>query len=183
MSARRTFTDEQVEFIRENILDMSTRDCAKAFSEFFNEPLGQTELRRVMKRNNIEASVKRNDFIPVGTERYSSYYQCILVKVGEYHCHKGDNRTERNYKRNCNWKLKQNLIWEQANGKELPWRWVVIFLDGDRTNYSPDNLYAVPLNVAGTIEKMRMHSEDADIYKTALIWGQLYYALKGETTC
>lgn len=178
MSAKRIFTDEQVEFIRENIRDMSTRDCANAFSEFFNEPLGQTELRRVMTRNGIQASRKRNDFSPIGTERYSDYYQCIMVKVGEYRCQKGECRTERNYKRNLNWKLKQNLIWEQTNGKELPWRWVVVFLDGDRMNYSPENLYAVPLNVAGTIERMRMHSENADIYKTALIWGELYYTLK-----
>ena len=55
----------------------------------------------------------------------------------------------------------------------------MVFLDGNRMNYNPDNLYAVPLNVAGTIEKMRMHSENAEIYKTALIWGKLYYAMKG----
>ena len=179
MSARRIFTDEQVEFIRENIQTMSTRECARAFSESFSEPLGQTELRRIMARNGIQASKKRNDFAPIGTERYSEYYQCIMVKVGEYHCHKGDTRSERDYKRDANWKLKQNLVWEKANGKELPWRWVVVFLDGNRMNYNPDNLYAVPLNVAGTIEKMRMHSEDAEIYKTALIWGELYYAMRG----
>ena len=179
MSARRIFTDEQVEFIRENIQTMSTRECARAFSEFFSEPLGQTELRRVMARNGIQSSKKRNDFAPIGTERYSEYYQCMMVKVGGYQCHKGDSRSERDYKRNANWKLKQNLVWEQANGKELPWRWVVVLLDGDRMNYNPDNLYAVPLNVAGTIEKMRMHSENAEIYKTALIWGKLYYAMRG----
>lgn len=178
MSAKRIFTDEQVEFIRENIQTMSTRECARAFSEKFAEPLGQTELRRVMTRNGIQTSRKRNDFAPIGTERYSDYYQCMMVKVGEYRCHKGDSRSERDYNRNANWKLKQNLIWEQTTGKELPWRWVVIFLDGDRTNYNPENLYAVPLNVAGTIEKMRMHSENPEIYKTALMWGQLYFILK-----
>lgn len=178
MSAKRNFTDEQVEFIRENIQTMSTRECARAFSEFFAEPLGQTQLRRVMKQNGIAASVQRNDFAPIGTELYSEYYQCVMVKVGSYQCHKGDSRSERDYKRKANWKLKQNIVWEKSNGKELPWRWVVVFLDGNRMNYNPDNLYAVPLNVAGTIEKMRMHSENAEIYKTALIWGELYFAIR-----
>ena len=179
MSAKRIFTDEQVEFIRENIQTMSTRQCAEAFSAFFAEPLGQTELRRVMHRNGIQASKKRNDFAPIGAERYSEYYQCVMVKVGGYRCNKGDSRSERDYKRNVNWKLKQNLVWEQTNGKELPWRWVVVFLDGNRMNCNPDNLYAVPLNVVGTIEKMRMHSENPEIYKTALIWCKLFFAMKG----
>ena len=58
----------------------------------------------------------------------------------------------------------------------------VIFLDGNRMNYNPDNLYAVKMNVAGTIEKMQMHSEDKDIYKTALMWGELFYLMKKRET-
>jgi hypothetical protein len=49
-------------------------------------------------------------------------------------------------------------------------------------NYDPDNLYAVPLQVVGTIAKMHMNSEDPDIYKTALIWGELYFELKKQKT-
>lgn len=179
---KRTFTEEQVEFVRENMKSMSTRECAERFSERFGVPTGQTVIRRVMKHNQIQASVKRNDFLPVGTEKYSDYYQCMVVKTGEYHCEKGVSAKERNRERNKNWALKQNIVWEKANGRKLQWREVVIFLDGDRMNYDPDNLYAVPLNVAGTIEKMRMHSENDQIYKTALIWGQLYFNLKGVGT-
>lgn len=175
---KREFTESQVEWIRENIKHMSTRKCAEEFSKAFNLPLGQTELRRVMARNEIKASVRRNEFLPIGTEKWNDYYQCIIVKTGDYHCQKGVDRKQRDIQRNKNWTFKQNLVWEQATGKKLGWREVVIFLDGDRTNYSPENLYAVPLNVAGTIEKMRMHSEDKDIYKTALIWGELYYEVK-----
>lgn len=178
MSAPRPVTAEQVNFIRDCIQRMSTRDCARAFTERFGEPLGQTQLRRIMTRNGIRASGKSNKFVPIGTERYSRYYDCMMVKVSDYHVQKGESRVERDRKRNLNWKLKQNLIWEHENGKPLPWRWVVVFLDGDRMNYSPDNLYAVPLQVVGTIEKMRMHSENPEVYKTALIWGQLYFTLK-----
>lgn len=174
---RRDFTQEQVDFIRNGIAELPTRKLAEAFSEHFQEPLAQTELRRVMARNNIENPRKEYSMLPIGTERYSAYYDCIVVKVDDVSV-SGIKKEQYAKHRQNNWKLKQNLVWENATGKKLPWRHVVIFLDGDRTNYSPENLYAVPLQVAGTIAKMKMVSEDATINKTALMWGELYYALK-----
>lgn len=180
---RREFTDEQIAFVRDNAQTMSTRELAGAFSERFCQPTGQTVIRRLMARNGIETQHdKRNDPAPAGTERWSEYYQCMMVKAKCVSvAGMGSDRKERDRVRNSQWVLKQNLIWEMKTGMKLPWRHVVVFLDGDRRNYDPDNLYAVPLNVAGTIEKMRMHSENAEIYKTALIWGELYFVLKGRS--
>lgn len=178
---KRLYTDQQIEFVRECMdSGMSTRQCAKAFTDTFDEPLSQTCLRRLMDKNSIRSKNRSNAFEPIGTERYSSYYDCMMVKVGDYHLDKSKSKKENDHLRNRNWALKQNIVWEKATGRKLKWREVVIFLDGDRTNYSPENLYAVPMNVAGTIEKMRMHSEDPDIYKTALIWGELYFLLKNQ---
>lgn len=175
---KRIDTVEQIEWIRENIRTMSTRKLAEEFTKTFNLPTGQTQIRRMMDRNGIKASVKRNEFTPIGEERYSNYYKCMVVKVGDYHCKKGTDKKERDRQRDKNWQLKQNLVWETVNGKKLDPKKVVIFLDGDRMNYDPENLYAVPMYIAGMIEKMRMHSEDKDIYKTALIWGELYHLMK-----
>ena len=181
MSAKRIFTQEQIDWVRDNIQNMSTRECASAFSETFGEQLGQTQLRRLMKNNGISASSLPNNHTPVGTERYSHYYKCMMVKVADSNVagiQRGDERFR--HIRNNSWKLKQNVVWEQEHGKSLPAHHVVIFLDVDRMNYEPDNLYAVPLCVAGTIHKMQMESEDPDIYKTALIWGELYFLLKNK---
>lgn len=178
MSAKRIETSEQVEFIRQAIQTMSTRECTKAFTEKFGESLGQTQLRRIMERNGIKASVKRNEFLAIGTEKYSDYYKCMMIKVGDYHISREDSKSQQRRKRNANWQLKQNHVWEQENKTKLPRHWVVIFLDNDRMNYSPENLFAVPLHVAGTIEKTNMHSENPVIYKTALIWGILYFIMK-----
>lgn len=177
---RRNFTPEQVDFIRSGIAELPTRRLAEAYTERFGEPLGQTELRRVMKRNNIENPRKEYSQLPIGYERYSPYYDCIVVKVDDVSV-SGIKKEDYAKHRQNNWKLKQNLVWERSTGKQLPWRHIVVFLDGDRMNYAPDNLYAVPLNVAGTIEKMRMHSENATIYKTALMWGELYYQTRGSS--
>ena len=135
-----------------------------------------------MEENGIQTCIGRKKFLPVGTEQYNKYYDCMVVKVGDFHIDRSKSAKENTRLRNQNWALKQNVVWEKENGRKLKWREVVIFLDGDRMNYDPKNLYAVPMNIAGTVEKAQMHSEDPDIYKTALMWGELYYLLKGEKT-
>lgn len=177
---RRDFTPKQIEFIRNGIAELPTRRLAEAYTERFGEQLGQTELRRVMKRNGIDNPRKEYSQFPVGYERYSPYYDCVVVKVDNVSV-SGIKKEDYAKHRQNNWKLKQNLVWEQHTGKTLPWRHIVVFLDGNRMNYSPNNLYAVPLQVAGTIAKMNMMSENATINKTALMWGELFFALKSQT--
>ena len=133
-----------------------------------------------MKRNNIESLRTENKMLPVGTERWSDYYQCVIVKVNEYSVAGEKDRKKADYLRNKQWQLKQNFVWEQVNRKKLPWRHIVVFLDGDRKNYAPDNLYAVPLAVVGNVEKWGMHSENPEVYKTALRYGELYFSMMKE---
>lgn len=174
---RREFVPEQVSFVRDCIEEMiPQRRIAELFTERF-EPIGQTELRRLMKRNGIESKRQANKMLPVGSEKWSDYYQCMMVKVNEYSVIGEPDKKKRDRLRNAQWKMKQNLVWEQTTGKQLPWRYCVMFLDGDRTNYQPENLYAVPLQVAGSVEKWKMHSEDPEIYKSALMYGELYYEM------
>lgn len=176
---RREFSEEEVAFARRYAGAMSTRGLAEAFSVRFGRPIGQTMIRRLMQRHGIEARHDRRNLpLPVGTERWSDYYQCVIVKVRSVSVSGVKDKRERDRLRNSQWMLKQNWVWEQAHGNPVPKDRVVVFLDGDRTNYAPENLHAERLNVIGTIEKMKMHSEDAEIYKTALIWGELYYAMK-----
>lgn len=43
-----------------------------------------------------------------------------------------------------NYRYKHVLIWEQANGRHIPPKTAIIFADGDKRNFDPDNLVAVP---------------------------------------
>lgn len=176
---RREFSNEEVDFVQRYADAMSTRGLAEAFTVRFGCPIGQTMIRRLMARNGIETRKdRRNVPLPVGAEHWSDYYQCVMVKTRSVSVAGVRNKRERDRLRNSQWSLKQNVVWEQANGRPLPSDHVVVFLDGDRRNYRPENLYAERLNVIGTVEKLKMHSENAEIYKTALIWGELYYAVK-----
>ena len=160
------FTEDEKSLVTDLVTQLvPQRKIVEVFNETFNRNIGQTQLRRMMQRCGIESVRKERVAVPIGYEYYSSYYKCQIVKISN----------ER-----AGWKLKQNLIWERSHRKQLPRHSVVIFLDGDRNNYSPENLHAVPLHVAGSVEKWNMHSEDPMIYKSALMYGELYFLMMKE---
>lgn len=66
-----------------------------------------------------------HNHVPVGTERDNEGY--IEVKVAEPHV----------------WCSKARLEWEAHHGRPVPDKHVVKFLDGDRRNFSPDNLVLI----------------------------------------
>lgn len=74
-----------------------------------------------------------------------------LTKDGYVQVHVRQHKKE---KLNDQWVLKQRLVWEQAHGMPVPEGCKVIFCDGDRTNFDPDNLMLVTHE-----ELMRMNQE------------------------
>ena len=181
---KREFTDEQVEFIRTGLQTMSTRKVAEAYSRHFGEPLGQTQLRRACDRNGISNPRGENEPLPTGHERWSDFYQCYVVKVRQISVKGMKPSRERERLRASQWQLKQVYVWENANGCKLPDGWVIVFLDGDRTNYDPKNLYASPLEEVGYVYRTKIDSEFPPVMKSALMCSELAFALsrqrKGE---
>lgn len=45
---------------------------------------------------------------------------------------------------NKNYKALSRVVWEEASGREVPEAHMVMFADGDKTNFDPENLVAVP---------------------------------------
>lgn len=69
---------------------------------------------------------------PFGEER--------MTRDGYVEVHVAQRRSER---ANDQWVLKQRLVWERANGRKLAPDEMVVFADGDKTNFDPNNLVAV----------------------------------------
>lgn len=74
---------------------------------------------------------------PVGSE-YVGKDGYVMVKTAMWPTRPGSKD---------NWRLKQKHVWEQANGREVPKGWVVMFKDRDPRNFDPANLAAVPRGV------------------------------------
>lgn len=66
------------------------------------------------------------------------------------------------------WRLKQQFIWEQVNG-EIPKGHVVIFGDGDKSNFDIDNLILVSRKKLLVMNKNKLIQEDAELTKTGTI--------------
>lgn len=96
----------------------------KTWDEFMSEEGKQRSLATCYKKGSMPHNAKQVGDERVDTDGYT------FVKV-----------VDRPSRQDCNdnWVSKQRLIWEKEHGP-IPPGCMVIFLDGDRTNFSPDNL-------------------------------------------
>jgi hypothetical protein len=85
-------------------------------------------------------------YLPVGTERLHVRWNTIYVKVTE---------TGPAHKK---WRPKHFLVWEKANGCLLPENYRVLFKDGNRMNFAPENLQAMSRNEMSALANIRFRS-------------------------
>lgn len=70
------------------------------------------------------------------------------------------------------WRMKHVLIWEAANGP-LPRGHAVIFGDGDKTNFNPDNLVLVTRAELGVLNHNGLIQGDAELTRTGVLIAQM----------
>lgn len=99
---------------------------------------------------------------PVGSERMNADGY-VMVKVAE------PNK----------WRLKQRLIWEEQTGEKLTSNETIVFLDGDKTNFSEDNLYKLTRAELVRYNQDGLHCQDRDISLTAVAIAKIKARRKG----
>lgn len=87
---------------------------------------------------------------PVGSERMDARDGYVMVKVAE-------PKT---------WVLKQRLVYEQTYGP-IRKSDIVVFLDGNRLNFSPDNLACVSRRMHVRINQLGLKFHDRESFETA----------------
>lgn len=120
--------------------------------------LSKREIR--YKGYNPNKAKAMGDKIPIGTE-YIKPDGMVLVKV-----------------KPNKWKYKQRYIYEQYHKVELPKDIMVVFLDGDRTNFDINNLMAVSTPEYNCIKNKDLLSKNGMATKTAILGARLYYKIK-----
>ena len=126
--------------------------------EMLREYLSKRQIR--YKGYNPKKVKAMGNRIPIGTE-YVKPDNMVLVKVAP-------NK----------WKYKQRYIYEQYHNVELPKGTMVIFLDGDRTNFDISNLMAVSTPEYNCIKNKDLISNNGMATKTAILSARLYYKVK-----
>lgn len=106
--------------------------------------------------------------IPLGTERVSKDGY-VEVKVSRF----------RKAKANDGWRMKHHLVWEKANGRPVPPSTMIVFADGDRSNFDPDNLVAVPRRLWAVIAHNRIPFADRETLELAMGISETRSAMHG----
>lgn len=174
------WSDEEKEYLKYYYKTMTYKEIAVAMTEKFGMKYTETQVGGALKRYNFIAgkctrfkkgitpwnkglkgymganatSFKKGSIPPnsrpVGSERVNTegYTE---VKMG-----KG------------NWQLKHRLKYKEYHG-EIPEKCVVMFANGDKTDFSKENLIAISRNKLKTVNKNKLLKNDIEATKTGLL--------------
>lgn len=183
ISKEKLFSDEIKKFIESNVVGTGTKELAELVNNEFGTSYTYEQMKsykaRYKLKSGIDSTFKKGNVPfnkglkgycaegcqkgwfkkgmkpmkhrPVGSERVKSKDGYTLVKVAE-------PRT---------WKLKHRVIWENHNG-QVPKGYVVIFLDGDKTNFDINNLACVSRNELKILNKNGLIYDNAEATKTGI---------------
>lgn len=180
------YTPQQDEWLRQHIEHCdSYRQLTEMFNEHFGASVGKYSISdRCTKRLHIHRNANTGTFqkgeqhakkYQIGDERIYNGY--VWVKFNDIQ-HSG-KATMKQFKEN--WMPKQRYVYEQHHG-EIPEGCIVVFLDSNIMNFSPDNLYCIPRRINAIMNQNHWFTTERENTLTAIKWCELYYALKGATT-
>lgn len=168
--SRLTWTDEELEWIKENFPRLGGLKCAPEFEKRFGKKRSHKSIMTFAHRHGIfvdddtiEANRNYPRRVPIGTivDDGDGY---LKIKVGAEYSSSG-------------WMRYHRYLYEQRHGK-LKKGYKIMFLDGDKRNYSDDNMIAVPASYFALMNKLELHSVFPDVNLAGIKWCDLYSALR-----
>lgn len=172
----KSYTKEQYQWLSENYPRLGAVKCTEEFNAKFSQSRSVGAIQTQCKRNGIKCDsitkrlIYKDNFgvksLPIGSTRKHHGY--TYIKVSDELGHHTNN-----------WIMLHHKIYEDNFGK-VPEEHIVIFLDNNKENFSPDNLVAIPWKTNGLMNGNCLKSEDPEITKAGLMWCELHDILKKE---
>ena len=189
----RYWTDEEKEYLAEVVSGRGYQEITELMIEKFNLDYTKTQVAGAIKRYGLstgrtgrfekghipfnkgtkgltganKTSFKKGNvphtLLPIGSESVTRDGYTI-VKVSD----KG--------KRNDCWRPKQRLVWEKHYGP-VPDGHAVVFGDGDKTNFSLDNLILVSRSQLSVMNTKKLIQNDAELTKAGANVAQLMISI------
>ena len=172
---QRRYTDEQLQFLKENYSKMGNRELLNLFNEKFNETRTLSAIKNigVMYGLQVDKDVRqrnrRRHLDRAGSKRATRKPGDIRIECGRP-IMKDDNG---------NWKTAARVIWEKEHGP-VPEDYTVTVLDGDPYNIDPENIVCIPLTYVGMLLNHGLRSTEAEITKTGIMVCELMQAIKDQ---
>lgn len=184
---RPLFTLEQIKFIENHVKGRGNQELAEIFNNHFGLDLSCTQIK-MFKKNHKLSSGLNGRFQP-GHEPYNKGKKGVVggwkpteFKPGHRpHNHKpvgtervnGDDYVDIKIADPNKWKGKHILVWEEYNGP-VPERHAIIFGDGNRRNFEPDNLVLVSRKQLAVMNKKNLIQNDAELTRTGIIIADIF---------
>ncbi|MEH7459591.1 HNH endonuclease signature motif containing protein [Bacillus sp. JJ1127] len=180
------YTEEQTSFIRENIKGRTRKELLEMFNTHFGLELGLNQITAYIKNHGLRSGIdsrfkpgqpswnkgkkgtggggttrfktgqRPHNYKPLGSERVNGEGY-VDIKIAEPNV----------------WKLKHRLIWEKANGP-IPKDHVVIFGDGNRSNFALDNLLLVSKKQLAILNINQLIQNDANLTRVGIVIADIY---------
>lgn len=159
---KRLFNEEETKYFIKIVKGHTNKEVIKLFNEKYNRLLTNEQVNNQKRSLKLKSGVFHRwtkednpNYRPIGHEYITSdgYIQVKIAQPSTY-------------------KFKHHIIWEQANGK-IPEDCYIMFLDGDRTNLSLDNLKLVKKNDLRTAISSNLTFKNKELTETGLLIAQL----------
>ena len=161
------YSDELVNFIEEHRMKLNIKELCQEISDKFDKNISEKAMRKYFYRHNLDYKKKivskfdtASNSKPIGTESLPDKNGLVRIKVSK-----------------SSWQYKQRYIYEQYYGK-IPKGYVIMFLDGDNTNFDISNLACVENKNKLYIQSRGLISHNKKMTETGLMISELYYKTK-----
>lgn len=182
------FTPEQREFIKINVVGIGNAELTDLFNNHFGLNLPVQKIKTFKNNNKISSGLtgrfekghtpfnkgrkglcqggvetqfkkghKPHNYLPVGSERINGD-DYVDIKIAD------PNK----------WRGKHLIVWEKHHGRPVPKGHVVLFGDGNRRNFDPNNLILVSRAQLAVLNKNGLIQDDAELTRTGIILADIY---------
>ena len=176
------YTNEMIEFLKEVTPQKTYKEITELFNRRFNLDVTAEKIKSLLSRKKIHTGTKGclykkgsvpwnkgvygymganktsfkkghkpKNWKPVGSERVDTEGY-TLIKIAEPR----------------KWVLKHRIIWEEHYKMKVPFGQVIIFGDGDKTNFNIENLICVSRKELRVLNKCSLIKKDLELTKTGL---------------
>ena len=168
--SRYKWTDTELDYLRQIVKDRYIFEIAELMSIKFGYEFRKSQIKSIMAKHKITNNMKNK--VPKGTEPWNKG-----IKLGNSHIHNLKNVGDEYINSNgftmikldnpIRWVHKHRYIYEQAFG-EIGKNNVIIFLDGDKTNLSLDNLYCITRKQLMKMNQNNLFYSDPELTKVGI---------------
>ena len=173
LAANKRYTDEMIDFIRENCANITTFELADKFNAHFGTNVSRSKIVCLMKHNKIRNGVVAG-FANLPEKQHPNAKATRFKKGCKAHNERPvgtESLNDKGYRRvkvaPNKWVLKHRLVYEEAHGK-LKDDEEVIFLDGNKENFELSNLMKVSKSEHVRLNNLGLRTSNADYTKAGV---------------